>query len=324
MLYRKTFCNLVFGLAGALCALTAVAEDFPSKPVQIVVPFGAGSITDVVARVVAEHMREGMGQPVIVDNKPGVGGIVGAANVAKAKPDGYTLLLGSNSTNAINQSLYKSLPYDPTKDFMPVSMAGEIPAIMIARSSHIANNIADVIEMSKKEPERFTFGIGNTTNRVAGTILQKEAGFSAVIVPYRGEPFGLTDLLGGQIDFMFLNLPVAYSHMKSGAVKGIALTGSKRVDLVPNVPTIGETVPGFSMPNGWLAFFAPAGTPAAVVDRLNREIVSALQDPDVRSKLEATGGYIVRSSSSQELAGIVSQDAERWAKFIKLADIPLQ
>ncbi|GAA4327887.1 tripartite tricarboxylate transporter substrate binding protein [Pigmentiphaga soli] len=312
------------GLATLLAPLAAGAGGFPAKPVQIVVPFGAGSITDVVARVIAEHMREGLGQPVIVENKPGVGGIVGAANVAKAPADGYTLLLGSNSTNAINQSLFKSLPYDPIKDLVPVSMAGEIPAVMIARADHRANTLQDVVDLAKAAPGRLTFGIGNTTNRVAGEMLQKAGKFEAVIVPYRGEPYGLTDLLGGQVDFMFLNLPVAYPHLQTGKVKAIALTGVRRVSAMPSIPVAGETLAGFSMPDGWLAFFAPAGTPPQIIRRLNEEIVAALDDAEVRKRLEATGGYVVKSSTPDELGERVASDAKRWADLIKAANIPLQ
>ena len=318
----KFACNMVC-LPVLLLAASSV-QAFPNKPIQIVVPFGAGSITDVVARSVAEKMREGLGQTVIVENKPGVGGIIGAAYVARANPDGYTILLGSNSTNSINQSLFKQLPYSPEKDLIPISLAGEIPAVLVTPGQHQVNNMKELIALARQRPSTLSFGIGNTTNRVAGEMLQKEGKFAGVIVPYRGEPYGMTDLLGRQIDFMFVNLPVAYPHIVSGKIKAIALTGNERVSALPSIPTVSETVPAFSMPNGWLAFFAPAGTDKAVIDRLNHEIVLALKDPAVVKRLEGTGGYIVKSSSPAALGERVSKDAERWGQLIKDAGIALE
>lgn len=317
-------CRLTGALILAACAISAQAQQFPSKPITIIVPFPAGSITDVVARNIAEKMRVSLGQPVIVEAKPSVGGIVGAAHVARATPDGHTILLGSNSTNSINQSLFRHLPYDPGKELIPVSMAGEIPAVMIARADHPANDLKEVIQLAKSKPGQLSVGIGNTTSRVASEMLQKNAGFQWITVPYKGEPLAVNDLLGGQIDYVFLNLPVAYPMLKAGKVKAIALTGADRVEMMPDIPRANETQPDFMMPNGWLAFFAPAGTPRPVVERLNKEVEAALKAPDVIQKLEGTGGYIVRYSSPEELGTRVRHDKERWASLIKTANIPLQ
>ncbi len=302
----------------------AQSEEYPTRMITIVVPFSAGAISDSVARVVAEKMRLGLGQSVIVENKPSVGGMVGAADVAKAKPDGYRILLSSNSINSINASLFKQLPYNPEKDFAPISMAGEIPAVLISRADLPVSNLRDVINLAKSKPGAISFASGNTTGQIAGEALKSAAGIDLNNVPYKSEPLGMTDVLSGQVDLMFLNLPVAYSQIRAGKIKAIAFTGRDRVAVLPDVQRANETVPSYTMPNGWLAFFAPAGTPKPIIDRLNKEIVSALRHPEVKAKLEATGGYMVDSSTPDELAARVQKDSERWAELIKGAKISQQ
>lgn len=314
---------LLCGLVAAMPGLAAA--QFPQKPITIVVPFSPGAISDTVARLVAEKMSASLGQQVIVENKPGAAGMIGANQVARAQPDGHQILLGSNSTNAINKSLYRNMAYDLEKDFAPISMAGEIPAVMIARGDLPVDNLAQLIEYGKKNPGRLSFAFGNTTGQITGeTLNHKVEGLQAIIVPYKSEPLGITDVLGGQVDLMSLNLPVAYPYIKSGKVKALALPGASRVDALPGVARASDTVTDMAIPNGWLAFFAPAGTPEPVVAKLNASIVQALTAKDVEDKLRASGGYIVRSSSPQDLAGLVRRDVATWAELIKAAQIPMQ
>jgi len=319
MRFKTSIAPFVLGLAAAL---PASAQDYPARSVAIVVPFPAGSISDTLTRVIADKLRPALGQAVVVENKPGVGGILGAAYVAKAKADGYTIMLGSNSTNAINPFLYKSLPYDPAKDFVPIAFAGEIPGVLIARPDLPVKNLADLIKLGKSKG--LTYAYGNTTHLVSGETFKSAADIDLTTVPYKGEPFGLTDIIGGQVDVMSLNLPVAYQMIKAGKVKAIAFTGPRKVSDMPDVPLASETLPAFSMPNGWLAFFAPAGTPNAVIERLNRELVAIMNMPEVKAKIEGTGGYVLYSGTPDELQKRVDQDAKRWGELIKAAKVPPQ
>jgi len=316
----KTFsAAFVLGLAAVL---PASAQDYPARSVTIVVPFPAGSISDTLARVIADKLRPALGQAVVVENKLGVGGIVGAAYVAKAKADGYTIMLGSNSTNAINPFLFKSLPYDPAKDFAPIAFAGEIPGVLIARPDLPVKNLADIIKLGKSKG--LTYAYGNTTHLVSGETFKNAAAIDLTTVPYKGEPFGLTDIVAGHVDMMSLNLPVAYQMIKAGKVRAIALTGPRKLSDMPDVPLASETLPAFSMPNGWLAFFAPARTPNAVIERLNKELVAIMNMPDVKAKIEGTGGYVLYSGTPDELQKRVDQDAKRWGDLIKAAKVPPQ
>lgn len=319
MRFKTSSAAFVLGLAAVL---PASAQDYPARSVTIVVPFPAGSISDTLARVIADKLRPALGQTVVVENKPGVGGIVGAAYVAKAKADGYTIMLGSNSTNAINPFLFKSLPYDPAKDFAPIAFAGEIPGVLIARPDLPVKNLADIIKLGKSKG--LTYAYGNTTHLVSGETFKNAAAIDLTTVPYKGEPPGLTDIIGGQVDMMSLNLPVAYQMIKAGKVKAIAFTGPRKVSALPDVPLASETLPAFSMPNGWLAFFAPARTPNAVIERLNKELVAIMNMPDVKAKIEGTGGYVLYSGTPDELQKRVDQDAKRWGELIKAAKVPPQ
>ena len=313
-----------------LCAALAVASAaaqaaFPEKPIQVVVPFSAGGISDLAARLVADKMQARLGQPVIVENKPGAAGMIGASDVAHARPDGYRILLGSNSTNAINSSIYAKMSYDIAGGFAPISLAGEIPSVLVARRDFPAASVAQAIEYARSKPGTVSFANGNTTGRVSGETLNRMApGMNMINVQYKGEPNGMKDVLGGQVDLMFLNLPVAYPNIVDGRVKALGLPGGARVQELPDVPLIGETVPGYEIPNGWLAFFAPAGTPPEIVDALNGAIVSALADPEVKAKLKTSGGYIVKSSTPAELAERVRSEIGRWAELVSAAGIPKQ
>jgi len=303
---------------------SATAAEYPNKPVQIVVPFPAGSITDTVGRIIAERLTVKLGQPVIIQNKPGAGATIGSADVARAAPDGYTVLFGGNSTLTINPYLYKKLPYDPAKAFDPLTIAGEIPTVLIARPGLGIKPMQDLVSAAKKAPGSISVATGSTTAQVAVAALNRAAGINLISVPYKGEPLGLTDLLGGHVDLMILNLPVAYQYLQEEKVIALALPGNRNVQALPHVPLVSETVPGYVMPNGWLAFWVPAGTPAPIAQRLQKELVAVLNEPQVHSRIEATGGYVLYTGTPAQLRERTEQDAAKWSQLIKESGIEPQ
>lgn len=321
---RRTFLRTLAGVSLAALCGGAIAQAYPSQPVQMVVPFPAGSISDVVARIVADKLGGRLGQPVLVQNRPGAGATIGSGEVARAKPDGHTILFGGNSTLTINPFLYRKVPYDPQKDFQPLTMAGEIPTVLIARKDLGIDSMADLLRIARERPGKVSIAYGSATSNVAIQMLNRAAGIDLAAVPYRGEPLGMADLLGGHVDLMILNLPVAYQQILDGRVKAIAMPGNRSVEALPNVPLASQAVPGYTMPNGWLAMWVPAGTPAAITERLHREIVAILHLPDVRAKILATGGYFLYTTTPAELQARTDQDAARWASMIKTAGIELQ
>ncbi|MGX9936551.1 Bug family tripartite tricarboxylate transporter substrate binding protein [Advenella kashmirensis] len=321
---RKVLINLF--LIGTLSTygahVMAVTADYPSRPISIVVPFPPGSISDVTSRIIAAKMAQKLGQPVVIENKAGAGGIVGAQFVSRAAADGYTILLGTNSTNAINPSMYRSLPYDPARDFRSITMTGTIPALLVAKKDLAANNIEEVIALSRQRPGQIRIAVGTTTSTVASEILQKEGKFTAITVPYRGEPPGLTDLIGGQVELMLLNLPTALAQLNSKTIKAIGLIGEDKVSFAENIPLISQTLAKYIIPTGWNALFAPAKTPDSIVQKINEVATSVLNDKEVRKKLEAAGGYIVAPSTPEELDRRVKFDSRRWSDLIKQAGVP--
>jgi tripartite-type tricarboxylate transporter receptor subunit TctC len=320
---RRTFLNAL--VATALGASAGVlAQAYPSQPVQMIVPFPAGSISDTVARIVSEKLGQRLGQPVLVQNRPGAGATLGSGEVARAKADGHTILFSGNSTLTINPFLYRKVPYDPQMDFQPLTMAGEIPTVLIARKDLGVENMADLIKLAKERPGKFSIAHGSATSNVAIQMLKSVAGIDVASVPYKGEPLGMTDVLGGHVDLMILNLPVAYQHILDGRVKAIALPGNRKVDALPSIPLVSETLAGYTMPNGWLAMWVPGATPAPVAHRLHKELVEILNASDVRARILATGGYLLYTTTPQELQARTDQDAARWARMIKEARIELQ
>lgn len=267
-------------------------------------------------------MAQTLNQPVVIENKAGAGGIVGAQFVARAKPDGYTLLLGTNSTNAINPSMYRSLPYNPAVDFRSITTTGIIPALLVAKKDLPANNIDEVVALSRERPGQIRIAVGTSTSTVASEILQKEGKFKAITVPYRGEPPGLTDLIGGQVELMLLNLPTALPQLNSKTIKAIGLIGQDKVSIAGQIPLIGESLANYTIPTGWNALFAPAKTPDSIIRKLNEAATSALKDKEVREKLEAIGGYFVTPSTPEELDHRVESDTRRWATLIEQAGVP--
>jgi tripartite-type tricarboxylate transporter receptor subunit TctC len=306
-----------------LLSFSAQAQEFPARQVTVVAPFPAGSISDIIARIAAERMAKSLGQPVVVENKPGLNGAVGAAQVTRAAPDGYTLLLGTNGIMFINPLLFRNLPYDP-KDLAPLALAAEVPAVLIARSSLEAKTLREVIALAKQKPGSVSIASGQATAQVATEALRESAGIQLNGIPYKGEPPGLTDVAGGRVDLMVLNLPIAFPQIKAGTVRAVALVGAAKVPSMPEIPLASETLPGFSLPNGWTGFFAPAGTPAAIRARLAKDILAALEAPESRQRIEASVGTLYSLENPEQLAARIQRESAAWAKLIKAAKVDLQ
>jgi tripartite-type tricarboxylate transporter receptor subunit TctC len=298
-------------------AQAADADRWPEKPIAYVVPFTPGGSTDVVGRTLAQKLTELLGKPVVVENRPGAGGGVGASYVAKARPDGYTLFGGTISTHAINASLYKNLPYDPVKDFEPVSLVAFLPNVLIVNPDLKVNSVADLIALLKKDPSLRNFassGAGTSTH-LAGEMFADMIGVKLSHIPYKGTPPAMVDVASGQVPFMFDQMTAAKTMVEGGKLKVIAVTTAKRMSTAPELPTMSEAgVPGFAM-SSWQAVYAPKGTPKPIIQRLNAEIVKILQMSDVREKLAGLGMEIV-GSSPQELAELMSTEIPRWGELV--------
>ncbi|WP_438999999.1 Bug family tripartite tricarboxylate transporter substrate binding protein [Variovorax beijingensis] len=310
---------LFAALSLAPAASLAQAEWPAAKTITYVVPFTAGGSTDIVGRILSNKLQESLHQSVVVDNKPGQAGGIGAAYVAKAAPDGYTLFGGTISTHAINASLYKKLPYDPMKDFEPVSLVGRLPNVLIVNSQLGVNSVAELVALLKKDESKRTFassGAGTSTH-LAGEMFADMIGVKLTHVPYKGTPPAMTDVASGLVPFMFDQVTAALPLVKSGRLKLLAVTTGKRIALVPELPTMIESgVPGFEM-SSWQAVYAPKGTPKPIVQRLNAEIVKALKQPDVQAKLSGQLAMEIVGSTPEELRDHMAREIPRWAELVK-------
>jgi tripartite-type tricarboxylate transporter receptor subunit TctC len=315
---RATFAAAAVGIL-SLAPMAAQAQAaFPTKTITIVVPFSAGGTTDILARVIGQYMSKDLGQTVVVDNRAGAGGNIGAQVVARAAPDGHTLLMGTVGTHAINQSLYKKLAFDPIKDFTPLSRVALVPNLLVANPSQPFKNVKEMIAYAKANPGKVTFGSsGNGSSiHLSGELFKQMAGVDMQHVAYRGSAPALTDLLGGQIAVMFDNMPSAIGHVKSGKLHALAVTTPKRSPALPNVPTVAEAgVPGYEA-TSWFGLLAPAKTPAPVVARLNASILKALADPEVMKKM-AEQGAEPRGEKPEQFAQFIQSETAKWGKIVK-------
>ena len=306
-------------LAAALPRIALAQDAWPSKPLSYIVPFTAGGSTDVIGRTVAQKLAEALKQPVVVDNKPGAAGAVGAGHVAKSKPDGYTLFGGTISTHAINASLYKNLPYDPVKDFEPIVLVATLPNVLYVNPNLGVNTVADLIALLKKDANKRTFassGSGTSTH-LCGELFADLIGVELRHIPYKGTPPAMLDVASGQVTFMFDQMTAGKALADSGKLKILAVTSGKRMALAPQFPTMIEAgVAGFEM-TSWQAVYAPKGTPTAIVQRLNSEIVKLLNTPDVIEKLNKQLGMDIVASTSAELAAHMGREIPRWAALVK-------
>ena len=306
---------LVLGAALGLAIAGAHAQSYPTKPIRIVVTFPAGGAPDTLARIFSEKAQ--LGQTVVVDNKPGAGGNIGADFVAKAPADGYTLVLATVGTHAINGALYAKMPYDMVKDFVPVGHLASAPNLLVVNNDLPVKNVPELISYMKANPNKLSFGspgIG-TSVHVSGELFKSLTGTSMTHVPYKGRQFAIPDLIGGQIQVMFDNMPSALPMAREGKIRALAQTTAKRSPAAPDVPTVAETVPGFEATT-WFAVFAPAGTPRDVVARLNSEMQRVFKLPDVQDKLR-TLGLEPWLSTPEELARFQAGEIVKWAKVVK-------
>jgi len=309
-------------LAGMAVWTCALAQDYPNRPIKLVVPYAPGGSTDLLGRAVAQKMSESMGQPIIIENRGGGGGMIGSELVARAAPDGYTFMLGTGATHGIVKFTSKGLTYDPVKDFTALTEAVEVPIVLAVHPSVPVNTAMEFVEWTKKNPGKVSFGTSGTgsPHHLAGELLKQITGIDMVHVPYKGAGPSMQDLIGGQIPAVFTTLSTAIPQMRSGKIKVLGLVEAKRQPSVPAIPTIGESVPGYAMPRSWLGFFGPAGMPAPIVKRLNAELVTALHAPDTRAKLEAAG-MPVSGTSAEEFATVVRDDIEMYRKIATAAHI---
>jgi tripartite-type tricarboxylate transporter receptor subunit TctC len=308
-----------FLAAPAGTAFSQTPEWPKAKPITYVVPFSAGGSTDVVGRTIGEKLQAALGQTVVVDNKPGQGGAIGAAFVAKAAPDGYTLFGGTISTHAINASLYKHLSYDPVKDFEPVALVATLPNVLLVDPNLGVNSVADLIALLKKDEKKRTFassGAG-TSAHLAGELFAELIGVPLAHVPYKGTPPAMVDVSSGQVTFMFDQMTAALPLLQGGKLKLLAVTTAKRIALAPNTPTMIEAgLPDFEM-SSWQAIYAPKGTPKAIVERLHAEIAKALRQPDVQAKLGGQLGMELVGGTPQQLSALMAREIPRWAALVK-------
>ena len=316
-------CHLLqmLGLAAVLAAQpVAQAQDYPSKPLTIVVPFAAGSGTDQFARAMGQALTEATKLAVIVDNKPGANGFIASQFVARAPADGYTLLMTTNTTHAANEHLYAKLPYDPVKDFSPVILLAKGHMALLVASTSPIKTLADLLTEARKRPGKLSFGSGSSSSRVGSELLRQMAGLDVLHVPYKSNPFAITDLIGGQIDFMFADAPTALPQINGGKLRGLAVSGTKRLSTLPNVPTVEEAgVKGYDV-SYWTGVYLPANAAPAVVKRLNELLARGMTAPAVAAFQSATSGE-VSLSTPEGLAAFQAAESLKWGKVIRAAGI---
>ena len=307
--------HVLIATALAMASPLALAQAWPNKPIRLVVTFPSGGAPDILARLFADKAQ--LGQPVVIDNKPGAGGNIGADNVAKSAPDGYSLVMGTVGTHSINGALYSKMPYDMVKDFTPVAHVASAPNLLVVTNSLPVKNVSELIAYMKANPNKLSFGspgIG-TSVHVSGELFKSLTGTTMQHVPYKGRQFAIPDLVGGQIQVMFDNMPSALPMAKEGKIRALAQTTAKRSAAAPDVPTVAETVPGFEATT-WFAMFAPAGTPRDIVMKVNAEMVRVFNLPDVQDKLK-TLGLEPWISTPEELARYQASEIVKWAKVVK-------
>ena len=318
---KRSFCKHFVVLAGVLATLAPVAAQaqavYPNRPVTVIVPQAAGGANDAIARIVTQKLGEIMGQTFLVDNRPGAGGNVGTAQAAKAKPDGYTLMLTTNSAHVINPSIYKSTGFDPVKDFEPVGLVASAGYLLVANSAFPANSVAELIAQAKAKPGQISYAsAGNgTLNHLIGEMFKRAAGIDMLHVPYKGSAGAATDVAGGQVPVSVQSVPSSLPFLQSGKIKVLGVVNEKRLATMPKAPTIGETLPGFGS-TPWYGLLAPAGTPKDVISKLQAGLEKALASKDVVDKLAAQGCEVMTGGPAQ-FATLIKGDLPRWNKIVK-------
>ncbi|MBK1780408.1 tripartite tricarboxylate transporter substrate binding protein [Advenella sp. WQ 585] len=321
---KKSLIALSSALTLTICSQAYAS--YPEKPITFVVGFPPGTSTDAVARILGESMGRKLGQSIIVENKPGVGGSLGVAQVAKAKPDGYTLVLSATAPMNINPHVYKSLTYDPLKDLEPIGQSTWLPYVLVMNKTKNVNSFKELIDYAKAHPGELTYAsIGKgTTSHLLMEMLSKTSGLDMVHVPYSGSTQSQSDVIGGNVDMTFDTVVSALPHVKAGRLNALAVSVNKRAELAPDIPTIEEQgIPNFNM-GAWLGFFAPKGTSPEIIQKLHTTLNESLNDPETRKKLIALGSEVVSSESPQAFAEMVKENYETWGNLVKTAGIEKQ
>jgi len=310
----------VAGMAMALAFAaigSAHADPYPARPIQMIVPQAPGGTNDIVARLVAADLSQRLGQQVVVENRPGAGGNIGTQAAARATPDGYTLLMTISSTQAINPSLYRQIPFDPVKDFEPIAPVATVPNVLVVNPAFPAKSLAELISMAKAKPDFYRYAsAGNgTLNHLLGEMLNTMAGIKLEHVPYKGVAPALNDVLGNQVPMAFASLPSVLAHIKAGKVRALGVSSAKRSPFAPDIPAISETVPGYRG-DLWVGLFAVRGTPKDVTQKLATAMQAALADAPLRDKLAAQGAEVL-TGTPQQFSGMLRADIDKWAKIVK-------
>jgi tripartite-type tricarboxylate transporter receptor subunit TctC len=316
---RKFLATAAAAALALFSGLPAQAQEYPSKPIRIIVPFAVGGIADTFARVIAQHLQETWGQTTVVENKGGAGGNIGADLVAKAAPDGYTLVMGNIGTHAINPFLMKNTPFDPIKDFTPIAHVLEAEGLLVVNPSVPVKTVPELIAYAKTHPLTYASGGVGTTSHLAGELFKSMAKVDIVHVPYKGNSPAITDVLGGQAHMVFATMPTVIQQVRAGKLRAIAVIGDTRSQAIPEVPTIGETLKGFAVSN-WIGLFAPAGTSPAIVKKLDAEIQKVMSKPETQKRLADQGSRFI-PGTPQSFAAFQKAESEKWAVAIREAGI---
>lgn len=308
----------LLAVAATCLAVTAGAQEYPSRPIRIIVPFPPAGTTDILARLVGQKLQETLGQTVLIENKPGAGGNIGSDMVAKAPADGYTLLMGTIGTHAINPGLYKKMPYDSVKDFTAVALVATVPNVLVVHPAVPAKTVTELIAWEKANAGKINYassGVG-TSIHLSGEMFNAMAGTRFAHVPYKGSGPALTDLIGGQVSLMFDNLPSSIGHIRAGKLRALAVTSSKRSSALPDVPTIAESgVAGFDS-GSWFGLLAPAGTPKPIINRLNAEVLKILATPEMKQKFSEQGAD-PSNMNADEFGAFIKAEITKWAAVVK-------
>jgi tripartite-type tricarboxylate transporter receptor subunit TctC len=309
----------------AIFSIPAASQTYPTRPIRLVVAQAVGSSGDILSRILSEALGASMGQQVVVDNRPGAGGTIGASIVAKASPDGYTLMMATNATLAINIGLFRNLPYHPVDDFAPISLVSKFYYVLLTHPSLPAKSVKELVALARSRPQELTFASGGngTGTHLSGEMLKQMTGIKMLHVPYKGTTPGLTDLVAGQVSIMFAGVPPALPYVKLKRLRALAVTGAKRSSVVPEIPTMAEAgVSGYEAP-AWDGLVAPAGTPPAIIKKLNLEITDKLRTPEIRDKFAGLGLDAI-GSTPQAFGDFIQSEIKKWGRVIKESGAKVQ
>lgn len=323
MRFAKIVAPWITAVAALSVASGAVAQDYPNRSVRMIVPYAAGGPLDTLARIFADKMRQSLGQPMVIEARPGANGNIGADLVVNSPPDGYTLLWVIDTAMTVNPSLYADMRFDPQKNLAPVSLVSSSDSVLVVHPDTPVSSVRDLVALAKKQPLNFSSGGNGTPAHLAAALLMREAGVDMTHVPYKGNAPSVASVMGRETHLSIASIPGVMSHIRSGRLKAVAVTGSKRTEFLPDVPTFAESgYPGIVI-EGWRALLAPAGTPRAVIDVLNAEIAKIARMPDVREKLASIGTLAV-ASLPERLAEVMREETVLWSKVVKGAGIKVQ